>query len=107
MKIESGTILQNLRIPQKLLKIFTLGTLTNLSLVNQQYAKVEKKEVENLRFFFIRLREHASKQGGNVMIPSHVLSVLLVIYIYLLLWEPESLVSVFVIAARISFSRYI
>ena len=44
---------------------------------------------------------------GCVMIPGHVLSVLLVIRTCLLLREPESLVSVFVIAARISFPRCI
>ncbi len=107
MKIESDTMLQDLRILQKILKILNLGTLTNLSLVNQQHAKVGGKEVENWGFWSIRSRNLASKQGGNVVIPGHVLSVLLVIRTYLLLWEPESLVSVFVIAAHISFPRCI
>ncbi len=65
------------------------------------------KEVENLGFFSTRSRNLASKQRDNVMIPGYVLSVLLVIRTCLLLREPESLVSVFVIAARISFPRYI
>ena len=107
MKIESGTMLQDLRILQKLLKISTLNTITNLSLVNQQHAKVGGKEVENLGFFSIRLRDLASKQGGNVMILGHVLSILLIICTCLLLREPESLVSVFVIAALISFLQCI
>ncbi len=100
-------MLQDLKIPQKLLKIFTLGTLINPSLVNQQHAKVEGKEVENLGFFSPCLRDLTSKQGGNMIIPGYVLSVLLVIRTYLLLREPRSLISVFVIAAYISFPRCI
>ncbi len=48
-----------------------------------------------------------SKQRGNVMISGYMLSVLLVIHTCLLLREPESLVSVFVIAARIFFLQCI
>ncbi len=65
------------------------------------------KEVENVGFFSTRSRDLASKQGSNVMISGHVLSALLVIRTCLLLREPESLVSVFVIAACISFLRCI
>ena len=61
MKIESGTILQDLGILQKLLKIFTFGILTNLSLVNQKHTKVRRKEIENFGFFSIRSRDFASK----------------------------------------------
>ncbi len=61
IKIESGTMLQDLRIPQKLLKIITLGTLTNPSLVNQQYAKLGGKEVKNFEFFSTCLRDLVSK----------------------------------------------
>ena len=50
MKIKSGTILQESRISQKLLKIFTFVILTNPDLANQQHAKVGEKGVENLEF---------------------------------------------------------
>lgn len=50
MKIDGDTTLQDLRIHQKLSKIFTLGTSTNPVLLNQQYVKVEGKEGENLGF---------------------------------------------------------
>lgn len=50
MKIKSGTILQNLKIPKKLFKIFTFNTLTNLVLVNQQYLKAGQKKIENPEF---------------------------------------------------------
>ncbi len=50
MKIESDMMLQDLRIPQKLLKIITFVILINPDLVNQQCAKVGGKKVENLEF---------------------------------------------------------
>ncbi len=65
------------------------------------------KDVKNLGFFFIHSRDFMSQQGGNVMIADYVLSALFVIATCLLLWEAESLVSVFMIAAHISFPQYI
>lgn len=50
IKIKGGMILQDLKIPQKLLKIFTFLILTNSDLTNQQYAKMREKGVENLEF---------------------------------------------------------
>lgn len=51
--IENSTMLQDLRIFQRLLKIFTFDILTNLSLVNQQYIKIEGKKIKNLVFFLL------------------------------------------------------
>lgn len=47
MKIKNNSILQDLIIIQKLIKIFTFIILINPSLENQWYTKILEKKVEN------------------------------------------------------------
>lgn len=53
IKMDSDTILQQLRIFQKLLKIFIFLTLTNSSLVYQQHTKVRGRDIKNSEIFYI------------------------------------------------------
>lgn len=53
VKTKSSTMLQDERIVQKLFKIFTFVILINPSLVFQQHAKVEEREVENSKLFLL------------------------------------------------------
>ncbi len=61
MKIEGGTMLQDSRIPQKLLKIFTFVILINPDLANPHHTNMGGKRVDNSEFFSsICLRDLAS-----------------------------------------------